>query len=699
MKDTPPPPSAHALDWRSSILTQFTPEIAGATRLTIVADPDQLLTEQAILGELMRRGFDLLPFEDHMAFRFAYESRYRQIWDCGETTNLVVVLRSTSGDFNSLPFDLLEQARSQERCLQFSVGELFPRLAPRVVLELERSCFDALFNAQAQDDSTKLGVDASRDFVLRHVFGISPEIISTPAGLLRVLLRRHYRGFSFPPELDRRITHVLRRSDRWDEWPLEEIVPSRTAFHTFLSERWPRFVERSVEGESGELGPNGAVASLRFSGPADLPFDHDDVRIYIDALFQEGQLEPTKGFHADQVPDTWMRVGIAGADGDDRAERSTRLLQRLEAEFPGLEADHRQWIDYARSWAEWTALRWELGDADAGISAGYEPLHDRIEAAFGEWMQRNYASLYNLSHHTRPAMVHHIPRYMARFFTATGALGTGSGPPARHALIVVDGLALDQWVVLRDVVRAQLGGTLDIQEDACFAWVPTLTRVSRQAIFAGEAPLFFGGSIGGRSKEGKQWATFWERGGAKQVEVGYLLEGNDRTDADFLDDVLKLADDPRKRMLGIVVNKIDQSMHGTTTGSGGLHALVRQWAHSGAMARLLEGLTDRGFRIALTSDHGNIHGYGIGRLDAGAVVEERSVRVHVFRSESTRAAAARNFPDAIEWPPVGLPKDYLALLAPGRGAFVAEGRHAVGHGGIAMEEVIVPFVKIRRVAQ
>ena len=112
VKDTPAP-SAHAMDWRSSILEHFTPEIAGAIRLTIVADPDQLLTEQAILGELIRRGFGLLPLEDPVAFRFAYESRYRQIWDCGETTNLVVVLRSTSGDLNSLPFDLLEQARSQ----------------------------------------------------------------------------------------------------------------------------------------------------------------------------------------------------------------------------------------------------------------------------------------------------------------------------------------------------------------------------------------------------------------------------------------------------------------------------------------------------------------------------------------------------------------------------------------------------------
>ena len=49
----------------------------------------------------------------------------------------------------------------------------------------------------------------------------------------------------------------------------------------------------------------------------------------------------------------------------------------------------------------------------------------------------------------------------------------------------------------------------------------------------------------------------------------------------------------------------------------------------------------------------------------------------------------------IVWPPVGLPVDYLPLLAPGRFAFVPEGKRTIGHGGISLEEIIVPFVEIR----
>lgn len=47
-----------------------------------------------------------------------------------------------------------------------------------------------------------------------------------------------------------------------------------------------------------------------------------------------------------------------------------------------------------------------------------------------------------------------------------------------------------------------------------------------------------------------------------------------------------------------------------------------------------------------------------------------------------------------EWPQIGLPRDYYALIAPYGACFMPEGKEAVGHGGIALEEVMVPFVRI-----
>lgn len=696
--DRPATTSEHLDGWRSPILAHFTREIAEATRVTVAIDPDRLLSEEAILQQLRLRRFDVLLQDDDISFRYAYEDRYRRLWDAGGQAHLVVAVQGQADESDHLPFDVASEARRQGRWLKLALSELFPQLAPGVLRSLDRSAFDALFDAQAQNPpSQRLSVGATRAFVLRHVYGVSPETITTPAGLLKVLLRWHYRRFRVATDLDEHLFRALRGNDRWANWPLEKIIPNRDAFFAFLNERWPLFVRRTLVGEAAAP----AATDLRIPGPLELPFDHGDVRVYIDNLFQEGLMEPAEGFDAVQAPEAWMRVGLRTDDEEHRNERFSRLLERSESELPGADDTHRRWIEFAWTWAELVALRWELGrGVSQPDSERVEGLHDRVEAEFADWMRANFASLHNLSAYERPAMVHHIPRHMALERSAAGTDDSQNIQPVRQALVVVDGLALEQWIVLRNALREQLGDRLDVLEDACFAWVPTSTTVSRQAIFSGKEPFAFGSSVDDTGHERRHWTTFWEGHGLSGSEVGYVVEGRNRVEADFLDEVRRIADRGRLRVLGIVVNKIDEAIHATTTGSSGLHAQVRQWAHGGALARLLDALRERGFDVVVTSDHGNVEANGMGRLDAGAVVESRSVRAHVFRDRNTRAAAAASFPDAIEWPArSGLPNGFFPLLAPGRRAFLREGRYAVGHGGIALEEVVVPFIKIRQTEQ
>lgn len=112
--------------WRDRILEEFTPKVA---RLTLVADPDGLLLEERILEGIRERGFELIPFEDHVAFRYAYESGFRSRWDRGEQTDLIVVVRSQVSDLSSLPYDLLQAGRR----LSFNLGDIFPHLSYPVV--------------------------------------------------------------------------------------------------------------------------------------------------------------------------------------------------------------------------------------------------------------------------------------------------------------------------------------------------------------------------------------------------------------------------------------------------------------------------------------------------------------------------------------------------------------------------------------
>ena len=53
--------------WRDSILNNFVPNVS---KLTLVADPDCLLTEEKMALELRGRGFDLIEFSDPIEVPF-----------------------------------------------------------------------------------------------------------------------------------------------------------------------------------------------------------------------------------------------------------------------------------------------------------------------------------------------------------------------------------------------------------------------------------------------------------------------------------------------------------------------------------------------------------------------------------------------------------------------------------------------------
>ena len=218
--------------------------------------------------------------------------------------------------------------------------------------------------------------------------------------------------------------------------------------------------------------------------------------------------------------------------------------------------------------------------------------------------------------------------------------------------------------------------------------------MSRQAIFAGKPPFYFPSSIHTTDREASSWSQFWADQGVAAQAVGYAKGLGDGP----LDGVSELLSRKDIRTLGLVVDKVDKIMHGMELGTAGMHNQVRQWAGEGFLAELLDKLLGDGFGVFLTSDHGNIEAEGRGRPSEGAVADVRGERARIYPDAVLRSRVQNQFPDAVAWPTIGLPEDCLALLAPGRSAFVREGERVVGHGGASLEEVVVPWIRIEQAA-
>ncbi len=345
---------------------------------------------------------------------------------------------------------------------------------------------------------------------------------------------------------------------------------------------------------------------------------------------------------------------------------------------------HREWQQATQRWAELVVLRWEWDESlETAERTAWGELQATVEDDFGQWMMQRYGSLHNLPYHQQPVMVHQIPRFMA--------VERARKKITKIALVVLDGLAFDQWLLLKRNLEA-CDKAWRFRESTAFAWVPTLTSVTRQSIFAGEPPLYFPDSLATTVKEKAHWLRCWEDQGVQRTGVD-LVTSLDGPNDPKLEAALG---NPRLSILGIVWNKIDDIMHGMQMQTAGMHNQVRLWASQGHLQQLLFRLQQEDFLIYLTADHGNVSATGIGNPKEGVLVETKGKRSRVYDRPEFLAEVANKFPQSLRWPNYGLPPARHVLLAGDLKAFTDEGDEIVAHGGIALEEVMVPFVAITR---
>lgn len=665
-------------NWRDSILKHFKPKVS---KLTLVADPDGLLTEEGMLSAIRERGFDLIPFDDSISFRYAYESQYRSQWDKRKKTDLVVVLRSNEQQLDNLPFDLLKAGIH----LSFALHQLFPKLNYSVIEKLDRSLLDSIAQAYPKIDGSSLSERETKEFVLMHCFRIVADLISTPVDLMKVLLSIHSRSVQLPDMLVEQLQQSLKSNPKFTDWPMPAILKSRDHFLRFVQDEWKGFLAgftpREVGGEGTQGGMHSMVSESRSNSR--IPFEHEDIRAYVDTLFLEGALTPIVAAGLSAVP-SWAHVGIQQDPQGDAVRRYHGLKQTFETSIPAVDASHKEWQQAGQRWAELVVLRWEwdqaLNEADR---LTWATLHATVENQFGSWMMQRYGSLHNLPFQQSPVMVHQISRYMA--------FERSRKKHPKIALVVLDGLALDQWVLLKKSLEST-DSTWRFHESSAFAWVPTLTTVTRQTIFAGEPPLYFPDSLGTTSKEKSHWLRFWEDQGVKRASVD-LVTNIDGPDDPALGTAI---DNHQLAVLGVIWNKVDNIMHGMQLQTAGMHNQVRLWAQQGHLQQLLDRLSSEGFVIYLTADHGNVTAEGIGNPKEGVLVETKGKRVRVYDNVEFLEEVEAKFPESKRWTNQGLPPSRFVLFPGSLKAFTTEGDQVVSHGGISMEEVLVPFVTITK---
>jgi hypothetical protein len=378
-------------------------------------------------------------------------------------------------------------------------------------------------------------------------------------------------------------------------------------------------------------------------------------------LFETHLLREAAYIH-EGVP-AWVSSGV-------RVPSPVERTQDLLAEPMPTPTSHEGWVQVAKWWG---AVRAAMGEGvpseDPVRSAAWARWRD-LNEPFRAWLRQGLEAAMS-SADPWPRSVNKIAPYLARRLR--------QGRASRVMLIVIDGMGFAQWEIIRE------GGRISVlEEGASFAMVPTITPVSRQAIFAGRLPMSFPDTIETTAHEGRRWRDFWSKEGAVYHARYSKIQGIIGGDFAAPHDV---------NVQGCVINAVDEIMHGARVlGEMQMMAGVRTWAKDGVLNRLVKQASADGFEVWITSDHGNIEAEATGRPKSpGLEVDMAGTRVWLYKSATLRDSSDS---EGTDWDPPGIPAGvFFPRFANARGGYFNAGTR-MSHGSLSFDEVIVPLARV-----
>lgn len=249
----------------------------------------------------------------------------------------------------------------------------------------------------------------------------------------------------------------------------------------------------------------------------------------------------------------------------------------------------------------------------------------------------------------------------------------------KFVIIVMDGMSEFDWKIL-----SKSFGEIKYDAAHAMAMIPTVTSVSRQCLLSNKFPRELKNPWS-QSKEKKEFTECAKRMGYSDAQIGYERG----YEADFGAAVTCAA---------IIINDVDDMVHGQLQGRTGMYndisLLMRQGKLIGTVRRMLR----RGFDVYISADHGNVPCTGMGKLmKSGVETETKSHRMVVLKDFADKSAILEKYPGIIEYPGYYLDKDFTYLICGIGGSFDVKGEEVMNHGGITIDEVVVPFIKIKAV--
>ena len=362
----------------------------------------------------------------------------------------------------------------------------------------------------------------------------------------------------------------------------------------------------------------------------------------------------------------------------------------------------KDWIEVYKKIVFWEL---ELENADSNMHEMLKMQKSEASNMFAKFIKKNYLA-WMRGENDRPMMSNDL--FKERIFPL---LDKGE----KTFLIVIDNFRYDQWKVLME----EIGNLFSIDEEMYMSILPTATQYARNAIFSGLMP----------NKIKEMFPNLWvdeEEDEGKNLNEAALIETQiarfrrkdtfsynkvltSQAAEKYIDNIRSLAGND---LNVLVINFIDMLSHARTesmmvrelaSSEAAYRSITLSWLRHSSIIKLFRYLAESDYTTIITTDHGSVQVSNAIKV-VGDKNTNTNLRYKLGKSLNYNPKEVFEIkePGKAFLPAPNLSTGYIFATGDDFFAYPNNYNHYVSyykdtfqHGGISMEEMLVPLVTLR----